>query len=96
MKTVEACDAKAHLNALLKRVSRGETIRIILRGVPVAMLVPTNDREEIDPSELVREIRQIRKEATLGNTRIRNLIDEGRRYPGTGCVGSQAKITLCS
>ncbi|HXZ41106.1 MAG TPA: type II toxin-antitoxin system prevent-host-death family antitoxin [Terriglobales bacterium] len=80
MKTVGAFDAKTHLNALLKRVSRGETIRITLRGVPIAMLVPANDKNEVDPDQLVRDIRALRKGAVLNKTSIRALIDEGRRY----------------
>jgi prevent-host-death family protein len=80
MKTVGAFDAKTHLNALLKRVSKGETIRITLRGVPIAMLTPAKDGDQPDPGELVRDIRQLRKGAVLGKTSIRELIDEGRRY----------------
>jgi prevent-host-death family protein len=80
MKTVGAFDAKTHFNALLKRVAKGETIRITLRGVPVAKLVPANEGDRVDPAELVREIRQIRNGALLRGTSIRKLIDEGRRY----------------
>jgi prevent-host-death family protein len=36
MKTVGAFEAKTHLNELLKRVSKGESIRITRRGIPVA------------------------------------------------------------
>lgn len=80
MKTVGAFDAKTHLNALLKRVARGETIQITLRGAPVAMLVPAQDENKADPARLVRDIRELRKGAALGGTSIRELIDEGRRY----------------
>lgn len=80
MKTVGAFDAKTHLNALLKRVSQGETIRITLRGVPIAKLVPDSDGDKSNPSDLVRDIRAVRKGAALGKITIRELIDEGRRY----------------
>lgn len=80
MKTVGAFDAKTHLNSLLKRVSKGETIRITLRGAPIAKLVPDNDQEPANPAELVAQIRATRKGAKLGKTTIRELIDEGRRY----------------
>jgi antitoxin (DNA-binding transcriptional repressor) of toxin-antitoxin stability system len=79
MKTVGALDAETYLNALLKRVSQGETIRIALRGVPIAMLVPSHDREEIDPGQLVRDIRELRKGARLRKTSIRKLIGKSRR-----------------
>ena len=80
MTTVGAFDAKTHLNALLKRVSKGETIRITLRGVPIAKLVPANDGDRGNPGDLVRDIREVRKGATLGKITIRELIHEGHRY----------------
>jgi len=80
MKTVGAFEAKTHLNELLKRVSRGETIRITRRGIPVAKLVPAGEGEHKDLSRVVREIREIREGASLGGFTIRELIDEGRRY----------------
>lgn len=80
MKTVGAFDAKTHLNALLKKVSKGETIRITLRGVPVAKLVPADDEDRVDLKAVVRDIRAARKGVTLGKISIRELINEGRRY----------------
>jgi prevent-host-death family protein len=80
MKTVGAFEAKTNLNKLLKRVSQGETIRITLRGVPIAKLVPALEDEDRDLKRTVREIREIRQGATLGGISIRELIDEGRRY----------------
>jgi prevent-host-death family protein len=80
MKTVGAFEAKTHLNELLTRVSRGETIRITRRGIPVAKLVPAAEGEQKDLKQLVREIRDIRKGASLEGLSIRELIDEGRRY----------------
>ena len=79
MKTVGAFDAKTHLNALLKRVSKGEVIRITLRGVPIAKLVPAGPGEREDLREVARGIRDVRKGATLGRISIRELINEGRR-----------------
>ncbi|MGA8623051.1 MAG: type II toxin-antitoxin system prevent-host-death family antitoxin [Candidatus Sulfotelmatobacter sp.] len=78
--TVGAFDAKTHLNALLEKVSKGETIRITRRGAPIAKLVPDDTAEKEMPDVLVREIRQLRKGATLGKTTIRELINEGRRH----------------
>jgi prevent-host-death family protein len=80
MKTVGAFEAKTHLNQLLKQVSKGETIRITLRGIPVAKLVPSEEGEAKDLKETVREIREIRKGASLKGLTIRELINEGRRY----------------
>ena len=80
MMTVGAFDAKTHLNALLKKVSKGETIRITLRGVPIAKLVPADEGDRVNLKEVVREIRAARKGVTLGKISIRELINEGRRY----------------
>jgi prevent-host-death family protein len=80
MKTVGAFEAKTHLNELLRRVSKGETIRITLRGAPIAKLVPAGQEEPKDLKKTVRELREIRKGAMLGGLSIRELIDEGRRY----------------
>jgi len=80
MKTVGTFEEKTHLNQLLKRVSKGETIRITRRGIPVAKLVPSEEGEPKDLKKVVREIRDIRKGASLGNSTIGELIDEGRRY----------------
>jgi prevent-host-death family protein len=80
MKTVGAFEAKTHLNELLQKVSKGETIRITLRGVPIAKLVPDDEGERKDLKEVVREIRETRKGASLGGLTIRELINEGRRY----------------
>jgi len=80
MKTVGTFEAKTHLNELLQKVSKGETIRITRRGIPVAKLVPADEGERRDLKEVVCEIREIRKGATLGGLTIRELIDEGRHY----------------
>jgi prevent-host-death family protein len=80
MESVGAFDAKTHLNELLQRASKGETIRITRRGVPVAKLVPPDDGKKDDARNLVEAIRQLRKGTTLGNVTIRELIDDGRRY----------------
>ena len=80
MKTVGAFEAKTHLNELLRRASKGETIEITRRGIPMAKLIPPGNATKPDLRKLVDELRQIRKGAKLGKTSIRELIDEGRRY----------------
>ena len=73
-------EAKTHLGDLLKRVSEGESIRITRRGIPVAKLVPTEESAPKDLKKVVREIREIREGASLGDLKVRKLISEGRRY----------------
>jgi prevent-host-death family protein len=80
MKSVGTFEAKTHLNELLKRVSQGESIRITRRGIPVAKLAPAGESESKDLKNIVREIREIRKGASLNGLTVRELIDEGRRY----------------
>lgn len=80
MKTVGAFDAKTHLNELLQRASKGESIQITRRGVPVARLVPPDAFDKEDARGATEAIRRLRKGATMGKSTIRELIDEGRRY----------------
>jgi prevent-host-death family protein len=80
MKTVGAFEAKTHLNELLQRASKGETIQITRRGIPVAKLSPPDSSQKEDGHILAASIRQLRRGATLGKLSIRELIDEGRRY----------------
>jgi prevent-host-death family protein len=80
MKTVGTFDAKTNLNALLKLVANGETIRITRRGVPIAKLVPADDGERPDPKKIAQTIRELRKGRSLGKSGVRELINEGRRY----------------
>jgi prevent-host-death family protein len=78
--TVGAFEAKTHLAALLKRVSKGETIQITHRGVPIAKLIPVDAERPKDLRRIAQEIRQARKGLTLGGISIKELINEGRRY----------------
>jgi prevent-host-death family protein len=78
--TVGMFDAKTHVNGLLKRVSKGETIRITRRGVPIVKLVRADAGEKEDPGQIVQEIRELRKGAALGKTTIRKLINAGRNF----------------
>jgi len=80
MKTIGTFEAKTHLSELLARVSKGESIRITRRGIPVAKLVPAEEGEQKDLKKIVREIQEIYKGASLGGLTIRELINEGRRY----------------
>ena len=79
MTTVGVFDAKTHLNALLERVSKGETIQITRRGVPIAKLVPADPKPAKDLRAIANEIRELRKGLSLGGISIKELINEGRR-----------------
>lgn len=82
MDTVGAYEAKTHLAQLLERVARGETITITRHGVPVARLVPIDDKPKTDVRQAIAEIRRFRKERPLGRVtvaEIKEWINEGRR-----------------
>ena len=80
MVNVGSFDAKTHLPALLKRVSKGETIQITRRGVPIAKLVPAEEGPSRNPKEAGRRIRELRRGIRLGGLSIKKLIHEGHRY----------------
>jgi prevent-host-death family protein len=54
MKMVSLSEAKAHLSEHVDRVKHGETVRIQVRGVPVAELVPIRDESsgKLDEGDL--------------------------------------------
>jgi prevent-host-death family protein len=80
MTSVGSFEAKTHLPELLKRVARGEKILITRRGQPVAMLVPPQREPSREVSEVIAELKELRRGNTLGGISIRELIEEGRRF----------------
>lgn len=81
MVSVGAFEAKTHLSNLLERVSKGESITITRRGVPVARLVPVEPvKASKTPHEIMEQFRKFRESHSLDGITIRELIDEGRRY----------------
>ncbi len=79
MRRIGAYEAKTHLPRLLDEVSKGETITITKRGVPVAVLGPPSTRSTLSVHEAVAGIRAFRQRHQLDGTTIRELIDDGRR-----------------
>lgn len=78
--TVGVYEAKAKLSELLDKVVAGEDVVITRRGVAVAHLSPIEDRSARTRSAL-DALREVRSQAKPGPESIRELIDEGRRYP---------------
>lgn len=79
METVGSYEAKTHLARLLDDAARGRSVTITRHGRGVARLVPADAPEE-DPATVIAELREARAGVTLGDERLRNLIDEGRRH----------------
>ncbi|MBA2512206.1 MAG: type II toxin-antitoxin system Phd/YefM family antitoxin [Rubrobacter sp.] len=80
MKTVGSYEAKTHLPRLLDEVAGGEEITITKHGVPVAVLIPPPEKKRRSTREVIEELREFRKGNTLGGLKIKDLIEEGRRF----------------
>jgi len=78
METVGAYEAKTHFAQLLDRVIRGERITISRNGMPVAVLQPVGAANKPRPAETIEQIKQFRKEHSLGGLSVREMIEEGR------------------
>jgi prevent-host-death family protein len=79
MKQVGVYDAKTHLPRLLDEVERGETVTITRHGRPVANLVPVSARQ-LTVEEAIETIREFGRKHPLRGLKIKDLIEEGRRY----------------
>ena len=80
METLGSYAAKTRFSELLERVAGGEEIIITKHGVPVARLVPANGIMVEDRQAAIQELRGFRKGRSLGQSTIRELIEEGRRH----------------
>ena len=79
MESVGAYEAKTHLPKLLERVAQGQRITITKHGVPVAVLEPYDRDKNVDIKDVILSLREFRKDKQLGDLRLREMIDEGRR-----------------
>ncbi|HEY9870699.1 MAG TPA: type II toxin-antitoxin system prevent-host-death family antitoxin [Candidatus Obscuribacterales bacterium] len=80
MKKIGAYEAKTHLPRLLEEVARGERITITKHGVPIAMIVPVNITSTARVQLAIEQIRGLRKQMSLRGLKIKDLIEEGRRF----------------
>jgi prevent-host-death family protein len=72
-------EAKTHFSALVEEVQNGGEIEITKRGKTVARIVtsePTKDRADV--KKAIEELIELRKGVTLGDLKIKDLIEEGR------------------
>ena len=77
MKKVGGCEAKTNLSALLRAVEQGEEVVITRSGKPIADLTPHGE-EPMNPRAAIACIREMRQEVSLGDVRLKRLIEEGR------------------
>jgi prevent-host-death family protein len=81
METIGAFEAKTHWAALLDRVARGERITITRHGIPAAVLVPVGETvAKLSHQEVVDGMRALRKRVKPDKIRVRDMVNEGRRY----------------
>jgi prevent-host-death family protein len=81
MDSIGAFEAKTHLAELLDRVARGEKITITRHGVPAAMLIPVEEKQEkMTHTEIVEGMRALRKKVKRSKMSVREMIEEGRRF----------------
>ncbi|HVA15076.1 MAG TPA: type II toxin-antitoxin system prevent-host-death family antitoxin [Stellaceae bacterium] len=79
MREIGAFEAKNRLGSLLDEIERGEEVVITRRGKAIARLVPANagfDRDQAKAAATRIAARQ--KGVLLGESTIKDLIDEGR------------------
>lgn len=85
METVGILDARNKFSALVERAENGEEVVITRHGKPVARLVgmekDTDSERRTRARDAVRAIREMRGEVkALGDTTVKGLIEEGRRF----------------
>jgi len=77
---IGAFEAKNRLGHLLDLVEQGEEVVITRHGKPVARLVPPKTGfNRAEAREAAQCIREMSRGVTLGELRLKDLIDEGRR-----------------
>ena len=78
MELIGSYEAKTHLPALLERVAKGEEIIITKHGVPIARLVPVENKRHRDVRSVNEELKIFRSCHTLRGISVRDMINEGR------------------
>lgn len=80
VKKIGAFEAKNRLSELLDAVENGEEIMITKHGRPVARLVPVDKFDRAKAREAAEWLIQFRKKHPLRGLKIKDLINEGRKY----------------
>jgi prevent-host-death family protein len=79
MDVIGAFEAKTHLSSFLERVAKGERFTITKHGMPVAQLVPMEQRNPEQVKTIVRRMEELAADLTLdGNWR--EFRDAGRKW----------------
>lgn len=78
MPTVGAYQAKTRFSELVERVQKGERITITRYGEPVAVLIPVESAPPSPLDEVIRDIKSLRTQNSLGDLNLKEMIEEGR------------------
>lgn len=81
MKNVGTYEVKTHLSQLLDQVESGQSFEITRHGIPVARLVPIEDRDQARAQEAIRSLKQFRR--GMPKVSLEEIITakhEGHRY----------------
>jgi antitoxin (DNA-binding transcriptional repressor) of toxin-antitoxin stability system len=81
MRKIGAYEAKTKLSQLLDDVEkRRERILIMKNRRPVAELRPVPESQRLSPAKAATGLKKLSKRLRLRGLRIRDLIEEGRRF----------------
>jgi prevent-host-death family protein len=80
MKQIGAFEAKNRLSELLDAAENGEVVVITKHGRPVAKLVPVEQFDRAKAREAAEWLIEFRKKHSLRGLKIKDLINEGRKY----------------
>jgi prevent-host-death family protein len=81
MTSISFYEARTHLSELLDQVARGKRILITRRGKPAALLSPPPAGNAKDVTQVIEEMKALRRGNRLGEgLSVRGLIEEGRRF----------------
>jgi prevent-host-death family protein len=80
MKKIGAFEAKNRLSELLEAAENGEEVMITKHGHPVAKLVPVDNFDRAKAREAIEWLKEFRKTHPLRGLKIKDLINEGRKY----------------
>jgi prevent-host-death family protein len=80
MLTIGAFEAKNRLSELLDAAENGKEIMITKHGRPVAKLVPVETFDRTKAREAIEWLKDFRKKHPLRGLKIKDLINEGRKY----------------
>jgi len=80
MKKIGAFEAKNRLSELLDAAENGEEVVITKHGRPVAKLVPVESFDRERARAAAEWLKDFRKKHPLRGLKIKDLINEGRKY----------------